>query len=264
MKKASPEKISHYTITIDMDFLIQLIHVMGDIPALFLAPNNDFDVTVNSALAKIGEHLRVSRVYVMQAGAGGSSLHSTHSWVDHKATQAETVVQDFEEEIHSLKMLLAGKGVDVMHVRDVSPDIRDLMERQGVASVLLAPILRNATWIGLVGLDCGDTEREWSELEMRIARHLADILGMALERREVPVLRQKIASIKAVLADGGQPAAGERDKPVSLRESERRIISETLEMYNGNKLRTAKHLGLTWPALDRRCKKLGIDVKKKA
>jgi transcriptional regulator with GAF, ATPase, and Fis domain len=49
---------------------------------------------------------------------------------------------------------------------------------------------------------------------------------------------------------------------MTLLDTERSLIIETLALYNGNKLKAAKHLGLTWPSLDRRCKKLGIEVRK--
>ena len=44
---------------------------------------------------------------------------------------------------------------------------------------------------------------------------------------------------------------------------ERSTILDALELYQGNRMQAARHLGLTWNALNRRCKKLGIDVKKR-
>ena len=49
----------------------------------------------------------------------------------------------------------------------------------------------------------------------------------------------------------------------SLLDVERRTILDALELHQGNRMQTARHLGLKWAALNRRCKKLGIDVKKR-
>ena len=273
-----------FALPVNAEFLKKALRLMADASHLLLSghgtaedhcpkgtPESATDKAINAALAATGELLAVSRVYVMLDEKGGRYLRNTHEWVssDIGPAMASWPLHDYEQDIPSLKPLMAGKDFTAAHTRDMPPDLLRALSMQGVDSVLFAPLVRNEAWVGLVGFDSCGRERLWRDEEVLVLRHLAGIVAAALERRDYLTTHSKLMRIQEVIAEGDMPSEHKQkeipevpESSESLQAVERRMIVETLALYNGNRMRAAKHLGLKWASLDRRCKKLGIAVKK--
>jgi transcriptional regulator with GAF, ATPase, and Fis domain len=239
------------------------------------------DAGINAVLAETGALLGVSRAYVMLDEYGGRYLRNTHEWVDGKigAAMFSWPLHNYEKDLPSLKPLMEGKEFFAAHTSELPPDMRRVLTMQGVDSVLLVPLRQGETWIGLMGLDSCGVRRAWQEEEIVILKYLSLLAGLYFERREYAGASHTIAAIRDILGVGSlfalpapyiSPASSESphggargpevpDDAVSLEEAERRLIIETLNRYKGNKSKAAKHLGLKWSSLDRRCKKLGME-----
>lgn len=241
-------------------------------------PGSAHDAGLNAALAETGRLLGVSRVYVMLDEADGRYLRNTHEWVDGAIGPAmySWPLHDYEKDLPSLRPMMAGKPFFAAHTRNVPPDFQRVLRMQAVDSVLLVPLLRDGKRIGLIGFDSCGAERLWKEEEIAILRHLARLVTLFMERREYDETRRMLDRVRDLLGEsegrivrfrvlsesGGAKTPDVPDDALSLQEAERRLILDALALYNGNKSRAAKHLGLKWAALDRRCKKLGIEVEK--
>lgn len=283
---AAPPVAKPFALAVNAVFLKKSLRFLADLPALLLpdgpAPRSgadphtapttltdEADRAINAALAATGELLGVSRVYVMQDEEEGRYLRNTHEWADGKIGPAmySWPLHNYERDLPSLKPLMAGKDFFHIHTKDSPPDLKRVLTMQAVHSVLLVPLLQGGEWIGLAGFDNCGQERDWREEEIAILRGLARLVAVALERSGYHAAQKRLDRIRKVLDES---EAGARKKavpqvpenPESLQAAERRLILETLALYQGNRLRAAKHLGLKWAALDRRCKKLGIEVKK--
>ena len=267
------------------DFYQKILRLMADLPKLLTGekppraqgePRPAPDDCLNAALAETGKLLGVSRVYVMLDEKGGRYLRNTHEWVDGKIGPAmhSWPLHDYEKDIPSLRGLMAEQDFFAGHTRDMPPDMQRVLGMQGVDSVLLAPLVRGGMRIGLLGFDSCGEERVWQEEETIVLRHLASLTGLFLERREYVDARRALAGIRDLLdreerrSAAAYPTAGSDEssaasgRPFSLQEAERRLILETLDRCRGNKSQAARQLGLKWAALDRRCKKLGIDTRR--
>ena len=265
-----------FILPLNAEFLKKALRFMADLPELLLPgvpaagdPHSATDDAMNAALAGLGSLLGVSRAYVMLDEAGGRYLRNTHEWVDGAIGPAmySWPLYDYEKDLPSMKPLMAGKDFFAGHTRDMPPDLFKVLSMQAVDSVLFVPLLRDGAWIGHVGFDSCGKERNWREEEIAMLRQLARLVAVALERRGHLAAQGQIARIRAVLEQGEAAPRRKAAPPVpentqSLQSAEYNLITETLDLYHGNRLRTAKHLGLTWAQLDRRCKKLGIEVKK--
>lgn len=271
-----------FALPVNAAFLKNALRFMAELPEILLpggsssrsphhadTPQAMTDAGVNAALAGIGNLLGVSRAYLMLDEAEGRYLRNTHEWVDGTIGPAmhSWPLHDYEKDLPSLKGLMAGTDFYAAHTRDTPPDLHRVLTMQAVDSVLLVPLTQNGAWIGLMGFDVCGKEREWREEEIALLRHLARLAAVALERRGYLEARARLARVRAALemddeAPRRKAAPPLPENPQSLRAAERAMIEETLNLYHGNRLRTAKHLGLTWAQLDRRCKKLGIAVKK--
>lgn len=258
------------------DFREAALKVIAEVPALIVSSGTSADTAIDECLARMGELFGASRSYVLMEEKDGRYLRNTYEWVNQKIVPLmySWPLLDYEYDIPSVKKVIDDKEVIWGHEHDMEPDMREVLRKQGVKSIMLASMIRDGKRIGLVGLDYCAAECDKFEEFAPLLRFFSGILNLALERKQYQLVRSKLTTIHNTLADiepmsphemesATSNSAMRPSKPMTLLDAERRIIIETLELYNGNKLKTARHLGLTWPSLDRRCKKLGIEVRRR-
>ncbi len=275
MKKESTPHQGNTSAGNEDIFARQALQVVNSLPSLLLDSGMNPDYAIDESLARVGRLFGASRAYVMLDEKGGKYLRNTHEWVNESIgpTMFSWPLYDYEYDIPSMKNIITENQVFFGHTKDMPQDLLHVLGKQGVASFILSPILRDGKRSGLVGLDFCTGECNDPGEHTNIVINLAGVVALALERKQYQTLRKKIYTICNTLSDielGHMDEQGEDltsppqpGKPSTLIDVERRYIIETLELYNGNKLKAAKHLGLTWPSLDRRCKKLGIVARRK-
>lgn len=251
------------------------LSLLGELPALITAPTNNMDYAIDEVLSKVGALLAASRVYVMLNEKDGKYLRNTHEWVNQKIgpVMFSWPLYDYEYDLPSLKQIISEQDFYFAHTHSMPQDLSRVLGKQGVRSIMVAPIERDGSQLGLVGADFCERECEPHSEFPHLFRALSGLISLALERKHYQTMRAKLSAIRTCVDDIEPLLAGHGNdeneqatrpaKPTTLLDAERRIIIETLELYNGNKLKTAKHLGLTWPSLDRRCKKLGIEARRR-
>ena len=265
--------------TLDDDFRsvsgesIAILNGIREFPAMVISSGNPPDVAIDEILAKVGALLSASRVYILLNEKDGRYLRNTHEWVAPKTGQVmfSWPLYDYEHDVPSLKKLLSENDVFYGNTEEFPPDYGQVLQKQGVKTVITAALIRDKQVIGMLGADFCSTVCPQAKEYLNIMRMASGMVNIALERKHSLKLRQKLGAMRSIIADiepmsFDEPREDEEirpAKPMTLLDAERRIIVETLEMYNGNKLKTARHLGLTWPSLDRRCKKLGIEVRRR-
>lgn len=251
------------------------LRVLGGLPELIVSSGMNSDYIIDEMLSRVGVLIAASRAYVMVDEKDGKYLRNTHEWVNDRIGPAmfSWPLYDYEYDIPSLKKILAESDLFCGDAADMPQDMHNVLRKQGVVSFIIAPLIRDGTRIGIVGMDYCEKPCRFDGRHTEILRCLAGLISMTLERKQYQIMRSKVNTIRDCVhamepyIDQAGPDDAEDSprpaKPTTLLDAERRIIIETLELYNGNKLKTAKHLGLTWPSLDRRCKKLGIEARRK-
>ncbi|MCD8139026.1 MAG: hypothetical protein LUE17_04470 [Planctomycetaceae bacterium] len=251
------------------------LEVLGMLPSLLVNATGTVDACIEAMLERVGTLLNGSRSFVMLDEKDGKYLRNTHEWVnpDSGIVMYSWPLYDYEYDIPSMRRILETSEIYFGRTRDIPEDMNHILVKQGVASLLIAPVRRDGVRIGLAGVAFRDPAYSPQPESRPVVLALAGLVGLALEKKAYSLLRGKFSIIQKCVAEVG-PYLGDGDKeeesldaraakPTTLLDAERRIIIETLELYNGNKLKTAKHLGLTWPSLDRRCKRLGIEVRRR-
>lgn len=244
-----------------------------ELPVIVASTTGRPDAAIDLCLARTGAQLDASRLYVMLNENKQRYLRNTHEWVNSQPDlpSLSWPLYDYDHDLPSLKNILNENEILAGHFDSLPPDLQQILHRQGVQSIVVARMVRDGEIIGLVRADYCSRRCDSFDEPATVLRYLANVIVVALERKELYKLRLQLQAISNVLSNQSI-SEHPQDKtlitvkdgrPVTLQDAERRIIVETLELYNGNKLKTARHLGLTWPSLDRRCKKLGIEVRKR-
>jgi two-component system cell cycle sensor histidine kinase/response regulator CckA len=150
----------------------------------------DIDAAISASLADMGRLTNASRCYLFLLSTDGKTMDNTHEWC------AEGV----RPEINNLKGLpVSGfpwwmaklRDGETIHISDVSlmpPEAqaeKEILESQGIKSLLVLPLIVGRELAGFLGFDNVETVGTWSEESASFLRVCSEIIGSALERRRM-------------------------------------------------------------------------------
>lgn len=144
---------------------------------------SDAEATINAILKLIGKHYGIDRVYIFQDSPAGDYMYNTYEWC------AEGIEPQIDVLQHLSYLDLGGYHASfdkdgVWHLPDVrsiaTDELRGVLERQGIKSMLQFSILQNRRWVGFVGYDQCAKVRIPTPDEISDLRNVANILGLYL------------------------------------------------------------------------------------
>lgn len=143
---------------------------------------------IDDSLARIGRFCAVDRAYVFEMQPG-HRMSNTYEWCAEGVSPEIETLQDLPcDVIHFwLEPMTAGQPVAVPHVQalpDSRADERDLLDRQGIQSLLVVPMLSSGALFGFVGFDSVRSRREFVVGERSLLTSMADVICAALLRRK--------------------------------------------------------------------------------
>ncbi len=146
------------------------------------------DDAIDAALAEIGDLLAVDRVYVFRVDDDGAgTITNTHEWCAPGITpEIDNLVGIPLEEIHAwLGPFRRGEHIQIADVASLPEDRRaerELLEPQGIRSLLVVPMLSLGELVGFVGFDSVARHRRFGSIEVETLRIAADAV-VAVETR---------------------------------------------------------------------------------
>ncbi|MCX6270850.1 MAG: ATP-binding protein [Bacteroidetes bacterium] len=171
------------------DIILEAINGAAE---LLLNPLN-WEGNVPKSLGLLGKSVQASRVYVFQnkqEQSGKLSTSQIYEWVTEGVEpQADNpdlqnlVLADsgYERWVEKLN-----NGEDIVGlVKDFPEQERELLDSQGILSILIVPVFVQGTWWGFVGFDECVRVRQWSHMERSTLRTAAKIIGEAIDKRKV-------------------------------------------------------------------------------
>lgn len=164
-------------------------------------PLEEVPAAIDDAIAKLGAFCGVDRTYVFEM-LPGDLMSNTHEWcADGISPEIDTLQNLPTSSIHFwLEPLASGEPVEVPHIKAL-PDSRrierELLDRQGIQSLLVVPMLNGGELFGFVGFDSVRDRRGFTEGERSLLTSVADVICSALVRREAA---QQVSDVQARLA----------------------------------------------------------------
>jgi PAS domain S-box-containing protein len=158
--------------------LYELIRKLGN---KFINVNRaDIDHAIRESMAKIGEFTGVDRVYLFDYNLQEGTSSNTHEWC----------AEGISPEIENLQNLpvksipewynkhIKGETILIPKVHKLKKNdpVRQILEPQGVFSVLSIPMFHENECYGFVGFDSCKEDREWQTDEISILQLFADLL----------------------------------------------------------------------------------------
>lgn len=148
-----------------------------------------FDKKVNEALRDFGRFFSVDRAYIFSYDFDLQTTSNTYEWCE----------QGIEPQIHMLQHLplediprwvnahKSGKEVLIENVLELEEDdkVRQILEPQGVKSILTVPMMKQGLCYGFVGFESVVDSHSFSEVEKTFLFQLGNILLHLLDRKDM-------------------------------------------------------------------------------
>jgi PAS domain S-box-containing protein len=154
----------------------------------FISVNNDnFDEKTNTALETIGEYIDVDRCYLFLFNKARDKMTNTHEWCAQGIDSQLSVIRDQPIE-YTPWWATKIEANEYMSIDDIEalPDEATAekaeFRRQGIQSVLCAPIIIKNKAIGFIGFDSVRKKKKWSPQLIELVQILANILSDARQK----------------------------------------------------------------------------------
>ena len=147
------------------------------------------DASVDAALGVIGSVVDADRSYVFQFDQAAGTMSNAYEWCADGVEPARHLLQDLPMDAYpwALSVLQRGEAV-VAETSSLPPEAaaeREILEAQGIHSVMWFPLHTNGELSGLVGFDDVSGDREWRDTEAMVLRSFAGELSAVLSRKHV-------------------------------------------------------------------------------
>jgi PAS domain S-box-containing protein len=171
---------------------------------------NDYVAAINQTLGILGQVTGVDRVYIFEIHphpeTAELALSQRFEWArDTVSTEIDNpLLQNLPYSATSMRglheALEAGQLCSGI-VRELSAVERELLEPQGIISILVVPILINSKLWGLLGFDDCHNERQWSKDESAILMTMATTIASCIAHQQTEAaLKQSQLRLEQIAA----------------------------------------------------------------
>lgn len=148
-------------------------------------PIKEIEPAIDKSLSRIGEFVGADRAYIIDYEFDMNTATNTHEWcrggIDPQIETMKAVpLDEFSEWV---EMHRKGEVFQVNDVNDLpGNDLRELMERQNIISLLTLPLMQESVCIGFVGFDSVSKKHIYNDYEQQVLSIYAQTLVNVKER----------------------------------------------------------------------------------
>jgi len=142
--------------------------------------------SIDDILAYVGQQLNVSRVYIFENNDDNTTCSNTFEWCNEGIPPEKDYLQDvsYLTDIPGWPEVYDERGV--FYCTDISalaPQFRNILEPQGIKSMLQCSIRDNGEFRGYVGFDECHVNRLWTQEQITLLEFLSEVLAMFLLKK---------------------------------------------------------------------------------
>ena len=155
-----------------------------------LHPTSEIDANIDRTLADVGRMFDIDRAYVFAFDESSASMSNTHEWCATGISPQMENLQGLPAGMAPWWMgeLRAGRAINLASLDDLPPGAvneREILEPQGIRSLLALPLAWRGHLAGFVGFDHVRSERRWGEDEVAVLRIVTSTFAQGFERRRL-------------------------------------------------------------------------------
>ncbi len=167
------------------DFERELLQLSPTLTGISL---DKIDDAIQQALSRIGKFLLADRSYIFEFDATESKMSNTYEWCNDGINPEIENLQDVPWEILSrgMEKLYKHENIVISSVKDLPESWqaeREILEPQGIQSLIVIPMLAEDKLIGFVGLDYVFERKEFNHSEINILKVWSSMLASLINNQ---------------------------------------------------------------------------------
>ncbi len=171
--------------------------IVTNISTRFVSHEHDqLNEMINISLKEIGEHTRIDRSYVFLYSADGQYTSNINEWCAPGISAEIENLQDLPtcaipwwiNQCNNNEIIYLHQLSDLPAVATAE---KEILEAQGILSLLVVPIVHSNRTIGFIGFDSVRQVKSWSDTDIRLLRMVAEIFGATFKAIDANRLLQK-------------------------------------------------------------------------
>jgi len=187
-----------------MSKLMHLQNLLTHLATEFInIPVENSNEAVSRLLSVIGEGNEIDRVYIFEYDFVKNTMSNTHEWCANGISPEMDNLQQIPVDLlpawverHKKGEMLIVENVSNLNRNDA---VYQLLEPQGIKTLITIPLTLNGECLGFVGFDSVKSVKIWSSDEITFLQVLADLLCNVSDRKRTDeALRNREASLKAI------------------------------------------------------------------
>jgi len=148
---------------------------------------SDLSKTMNAALELMGKTSHSSRAYVFEFDDDNQTMSNTYEWCAEGIEPEITKLQGLPINMFPwwIQEISTGAVLNIENVDALGPEAqseKEILQMQGIKSVLVLPIYFKGTLHGFIGFDDCNAHSTWEKQDLDLLRIAADIFSNAFER----------------------------------------------------------------------------------
>lgn len=155
---------------------------------------NDIRNAIQIILEIVGKRFDVSRAYIFENSADGKCASNTFEWCNTGIKPEKDNLQDLPYEMF-LTFKEQFKGNSVFYCRDIhtlSPELVEILEPQGISSLLHCAVMDKDEFCGFVGFDECTGLRMWTKEEIGMLSLISQLITTFLLKKRAMEQNQRI------------------------------------------------------------------------
>ena len=171
----------------------ELLHMS---PKLTGIPLPEIDHALNQSLDRIGRFLNADRAYIFEFNHDNKTFSNTFEWCNEGINPEIENLQDISIEALPkwMETLERRENILIQSVKDLPESWkaeREILEPQGIQSLIVIPMYSENSLIGFVGLDSVFLQKEYSDAEVNILRVWSAMLASLINNKRAEFLLEQ-------------------------------------------------------------------------
>ena len=139
---------------------------------------------INISLLEIGRFAGVSRSYIFEKSVDGKTIRNTYEWCnDGVIPEIENLQNLPYSDLQSwFDIFEKGEYICTSDIATLMPEVYEILEPQGIKSILVLPLVSKGINYGFVGFDDCSQHKEWNKNEVELLISLSQIISSTTRR----------------------------------------------------------------------------------
>ena len=155
---------------------------------LSIVPNSEISSALDFALSRIGSFLSADRAYIFELDYGGKAMSNTHEWCNQGINPEIDNLKNIPCEILPMWMAALNRNENILipaveDLDDSWKEEKQILESQGIKSLVVIPIHIETVLVGFVGLDSVVKNRVYNSSEVIILKIWSNMLSGSISKQ---------------------------------------------------------------------------------